>query len=150
MYSVGSGTVGGPIEPQASGPATTVPGPCTVTSDTFQVEASTDDVAVAPTFGTTLTGSSTTATEQVVGVAEGHPFVVVLVRGSGSADQRVAADVGAATDVGDLDHRAGRHRLGRRAGAAAGARCHLAADRDRRATAVQRRRVYPERLRVRC
>ncbi len=104
VYAVGSGTVGGPVEPQPSGGApapvpTTKPGPCTVTSDTFQVEASTDDVAVAQPFGTTLTGTSTTATEQVVGVAEGHPFVVVLVRGSGSADQRVVASVGSTRDV---------------------------------------------------
>jgi hypothetical protein len=98
VYAVGSSTVGGPIEPQASGPASTVPAPCTVTSDTFQVEASTDDVAASQTFGTTLTGSSTTATEQVVGVAEGHPFVVVLVRGT-TTDQRVTATMGAATDT---------------------------------------------------
>jgi hypothetical protein len=104
VYSVGTGTVGGPVEPQSSGGApaplpTTKPGPCTVTSDTFQVEASTDDVAVAQTIGTVLTGAATTAAEQVVGVAEGHPFAVVLVRGSGSADQRVVASVGSTRDV---------------------------------------------------
>jgi hypothetical protein len=63
------------------------------------VEASTDDVAVAQTFGTTLIGASTTATEQGLGVAEGHPFAVVLVRGSGNTDQRVTASMGATTDT---------------------------------------------------
>jgi len=116
VYSVGPGAAGGPVEPQTSGgtasspstvangaePATAppaAPGPCTVTSDTFQVEASTDDVAAVPTFGTTLTGTSTTATEQLVGVGEGHPFAVVLVRGTGNTDQLVSATLGAASDT---------------------------------------------------